>query len=276
MSAMPSSDIQPPRQHTALDEEITEAEHEVRRFRRWRGALLGIIAGWAIIEICLILIAVITQFKNWDPAPWVWGIPVPFVGGIALAAVYDSPEAYTRAKLIAAETQLERLKAKRREQGTGRTRSKTSLYQRYKESMPELIERYRIIANHYRSIYNSLQAFIIIGSLSASTLAGAFESMRFARWAAVVLASAVGISSAIGSHFKLSERSGEMQKTADLIEIEFRAIEFGIGEYENISPDDALKRFVENVERIRTEHMTQKRQLDQPSDISFVDSSSIN
>jgi hypothetical protein len=276
MPAMPSSDIQPPRQHTALDEEIAGAEHEVHRLRRWRNTLQGSVAGWAIIEICLILIAVITQYKNWDPAPWIWGIPVPFFGGFAILTVNDFPDSYTRAKLIAAEAQLERLKAKRREQGTGRTRSRTSLYQRYKESMPELIERYRIVANHYRSIYNSLQAFIIIGSLSASTLAGAFESIKFARWAAVVLASTVGISSAIGSHFKLSERSAEMQKTADLIEIEFRAIEFGIGEYENLSPDDALKRFVEKVERVRTEHMTQKRQLDQPSDVGFVDSSSIN
>jgi hypothetical protein len=67
-----------------------------------------------------------------------------------------------------------------------------------------------------------------------------------------------------------------MQKAADLIEIELRAVEFGIGEYEASGSSEAtLKRFVEQVERIRTEHMTQKRQLDHPSDVSFIDSSSI-
>ena len=150
------------------------------------------------------------------------------------------------------------------------------MYERYKESLPDLVERYRLVANHYRRIYNSLQAFVVIGALSASTLAGAFYSMKWARWAAVILSSAVGISSAIGSHFKLNERSSEMRKAADLIEIELRAVEFGIGDYEVSGGSEAvLKRFVEKVERIRTEHMTQKRQLNQPSDVSFIDSSSI-
>jgi hypothetical protein len=67
-----------------------------------------------------------------------------------------------------------------------------------------------------------------------------------------------------------------MQKTADLMEIEFRAAEFGIGDYEELKPEEVLRKFVQTVERIRTEHMTQKRQLDQPSDVRFVDSSSIN
>jgi len=175
-----------------------------------------------------------------------------------------------------AVTHLERLKAKRREQRRGRGRSKTAMYERYKESLPDLVERYRLVANHYRRIYNSLQAFVVIGALSASTLAGAFYSMKWARWAAVILSSAVGISSAIGSHFKLNERSSEMRKAADLIEIELRAVEFGIGDYEVSGGSEAvLKRFVEKVERIRTEHMTQKRQLNQPSDVSFIDSSSI-
>jgi hypothetical protein len=132
------------------------------------------------------------------------------------------------------------------------------------------------MANHNRSIYNTLQAFIIIGSLSASTFIGAFEPAHWAKWAAVALSASVGISSSIGAHFKLNERSTEMQKTADLMEIEFRAAEFGIGDYEELKPEEVLRKFVQTVERIRTEHMTQKRQLDQPSDVRFVDSSSIN
>jgi len=274
---MPNNDIQPPRQHAPIDDEIIEAAEEVRHFRLWRNILWGVICSWVIVEISLILIAVITRYKNWDAAPWVVGLAVPFLGAFIIGIAYDTSEKpYTRSALIAAENKLERLKSKKREQGIGRGRSKTSLYQRYKESMPELVERYRIVANHYRNIYNALQAFIIIGSLSASTFIGAFEPAKWARWSAVALASSVGIASAIGAHFKLNERSAEMQKTADLIEIEFRATEFGIGDYENLDPESSLRKFIENVERIRTEHMTQKRQLDQPSDVRFVDSSSIN
>jgi predicted phosphoribosyltransferase len=274
---MPNSDIQPPRQYTPLDDEIKSAEEKVRTYRIWRNIIWGSILAWAIVEISIILIAVLTHYPNWETASWLVGFFVPIFAAVMATMIFSGEEnAYSRSKLIAAESQLERLKAKRRELGTGRGRSRNSLYQRYKESMPELVERYRLKANHYRSIYNSLQAFIIVGSLSASTFIGAFEPARWAKWAAVVLASSVGISSAIGAHFKLNERSTEMQKVADLIEIEFRAVEFGIGDYEDLTPEEAIKYFVENVERIRTDHMTQKRQLDQPSDVHFVDSSSIN
>lgn len=276
---MATRDIQPPRPHTALDDQIADAERELKHFQRWRNIMWGAIIGWALIEIALILIAVITHYRNWVPGPWIWGLAVPFglflFGGM-IVAVEEPDLPFDRSRYIAAAAHLERLKVKKREQGIGRAKNRTASYERYKESMPELVERYRIVANHYRSIYNSLQAFIIIGALSASTLAGAFESVRWARWTAVGLTAAVGISSAIGSHFKLSERSTEMQKTADLIEVEFRAVEFEIGDYSELPRDEALRQFVEKVERIRTEHMTQKRQLDQPSDLRFVDPSSVN
>lgn len=277
---MATRDIQPPRQHTALDDEIAEAEREVRRLKLWRNVARGTIIVWLLVEICLVLIAVTTHHKNWVVAPWIWGLVVPlFVGWLLYAPAtgfgeYDKP--FDPSRYTVALTHLERLKINQRERGIGRSKSKTASYERYKESLPDLIERYRIAANHYRRIYNSLQAFIIIAALLASTLSGAFWPVPWARWAAVGLTSAVGISSAIGSHFKLSERSTEMQKTADLIEVEFRAVEFGIGDYSDLTPDKALRQFVEKVERIRTEHLTQKRQLDQPADVRFVDASSVN
>jgi hypothetical protein len=272
---MPNSDIQPPRAHTPLDDEIRDAAEKVRKYRIWRNIIWGGILIWVTVEIVLILIAVLTHYPDWDYAPWIVGIVAPIILSPFIGIVFSDEDTYSRAKLTAAETQLERLKAKRRELGIGRGRSRNALYQRYKESMPELVERYRLTANHYRSIYNTLQAFIIIGSLLASTFVGAFEPVKWAKWAAVILAASVGISSAIGAHFKLNERSTEMQKTADLIEIEFRAVEFGIGDYEGLDPEESLKAFVEKVEQIRTEHLTKKRQLDQPSDVHFIDSSSI-
>jgi len=274
---MATTDFQPLRQYTPLDDEIKESKEEVRHFRLLRNAIWGTVFGWAVVEVALILIPVLTHYQNWTYAPWIWGLVVPFFGGtFGGVALSEIKRPYSRSALMAAETRLTRLKSRQREQNIGRGRSKAALYQRYKESMPELVERYRLVANHYRSIYNALQAFIIIGALSAAILIGAFEPALWARWTAVGLASSVGIFSAIGAHFKLNERSTEMQKTADLIEIEFRAVEFGIGDYEHLESEEALRKFVETVERIRTEHMTQKRQLDQPSDVRFVDKSSIN
>lgn len=279
---MASKDIQPPREHTDLDDEVTDAQEAVRRLRFWRTLIWGTIFGWAAITAILTAIALIIHSSAWGNAAGGVGVGAPMLGifvfVFAYGAMTDAGNEITisRSSYVAAITHLERLKAKRREQRSGRGRSRTAMYERYKESLPDLVERYRIIANHYRRIYNSLQAFVVVGALSASTLAGAFYSMEWARWAAVILSSAAGISSAIGSHFKLNERSSEMQRAADLIEIELRAVEFGIGDYDvSERPDAVLKAFVEKVERIRTEHMTQKRQLDQPSDVSFVDSSSI-
>jgi hypothetical protein len=278
-SVMASHDIQPPREHTDLDDEITAAEEEVRRLKFWRTGFWAVVCGWVAGTVVLVTTAFITRNSAWENIAGVRGLVLPILGlftyGFLLAAPSGGIE-IGRSKYIAAITQLERLKARRREQRNGRGRSKTAMYERYKESLPELVERYRLVANHYRRIYNSLQAFVVVGALSASALAGAFESVKWARWSAVILSSAVGISSAVGSHFKLSERSSEMQRAADLIEIELRAVEFGIGDYDIPGGSEAiLKKFVEKVEQIRTEHMTQKRQLDQPSDVSFVDSSSI-
>lgn len=274
---MPNNDIQPPRERTPLDDEIATAEEEVRRLTSWRRIFWGSILIWLLIGVCAITIASITHNQNWSSGVIVWisfTIAAFMVGGLATSNG-DLSLPIGRMQYFSAVTQFERLKARRREQRSGRTKSKLALYQRYKESLPELVERYRLVANHYRGIYNSLQAFIVVGALAASTLAGALDSVDWARWTAVGLSSAVGICSAIGSHFKLNERSTEMQKAADLIEIELRAIEFGIGNYEDNGQEMRLKKFVERVEQIRIDHLTQKRQLDQPSDVSFVDSSSI-
>lgn len=273
---MATKDIQPPRQHTPLDDQIAEAEREVQYAELTRRLAFGAIVGFALIEICLITIPVVTHYKDWIAAPWIVGVAgliigVPFFG-VGFTAE-DSP--FSRSHYIAAQTQLERFRVKKRERDIGRPKNRSASYERYKESMPDLIEHYRIVANHNRRIYNFLQAFIIIGALSASTLGGAFWPDSWARWTVTGITLAIGISSAIGSHFKLNERSTEMQKTADLIEIEFRAVEFGIGDYSELVPEEALRRFVEKVERIRAENLTKKRQLDQPSDLRFVDASSV-
>jgi hypothetical protein len=273
---MAIKDIQPPRQHTTLDDDISDTERSLKDIRLWRRLVWTAIYAIVIIQVSLIVVAVAIHAPNWDNAAQVFGTFAIFLiaPGLALLYVNDSP--CSRAKFLKLAVSLQRLRIQKKELDIGRTKDRSDQFARYKESMPDLIERYRLVANYNRRIYNSLQAFIIIGALSASTLGGAFWPALWARWTATGLTLAIGIFSAIGSHFKLNERSTEMQKTADLIEIEFRAVEFGIGDYSDLSLDEALKQFVERVERIRAEHMVKKRQLDQPADVRFVDASSVN
>jgi hypothetical protein len=255
---------------------IADAEQELKDARLWNRLLwLGVFLA-LLIEATLVGVAITKHYENWANAAGGFGSFALFLGGpFAIALLFTSDSPCGRTKIIELATNIQRLRLQKQEQIIGRAKSKSAQYARYKESMPSLIERYRLIANHYRRVYNSLQAFIIVGSLSASTLGGAFWPNEWARWAATGITLSVGIASAIGSHFKLNERSNEMQKTSDAIEVEFRAAEFLIGDYAELSIDDALRRFVETVERIRTEHMLKKRQLDQPSDVRFVDVSSI-
>jgi hypothetical protein len=79
----------------------------------------------------------------------------------------------------------------------------------------------------------------------------------------------------LGSLFKLRQRTSQLQKTADEIELQFRAVELAVGNYKGLTHVDALQLFVENVETIRSEHMTRQRQLDQPSDLRYIDHSSM-
>jgi hypothetical protein len=79
----------------------------------------------------------------------------------------------------------------------------------------------------------------------------------------------------MGSFFRLRERGSQLQKTADLIEIEFRAVELGIKDYSGQKKMDALRIFVERVEELQSENMTRQRQLNEPADLRHLDSSSI-
>lgn len=273
---MVTTDIQPQRRHTALDDEIADTEQQLKDVTLKRRLIWTAIYAIIIIEASLIGMAVAKHSAAWGVPAGVFGLLGLYSVIGFLVVLYGDESSCSRVKFIELPANLQRLRIQKRELAIGRAKSKSAQFARYKESMPDLIERYGLVANSNRRIYNSLQAFVIIAALSASTLGGAFWPDPWARWVATGLTFAIGISSAIGSHFKLNERSTEMQKTADLIEIEFRAVEFGIGDYATLTLDDALRQFVERVERIRAEHMTKKRQLDQPADVRFVDASSVN
>src|SRR5262249_61867858 len=112
-------------------------------------------------------------------------------------------------------------------------------------------------------------------SLVTSAITGLIGTSSEVRVWTVFLTLGVATASSMGAFFSLRERGSQLQKTADLIEIEFRAVELGINDYAGQKKMDALRMFVEKVEKLRTEHMARQRQLNEPADLRHLDTSSI-
>jgi hypothetical protein len=268
-----------PRQQTALDEAIAETRQRLADIKRTRKLLSIAFVLMMAVEISIIVVAILSRGKaseGWTAAAVIVGVGVFCCSTpIFIAFFNDSDDGINRTALINTKTELDRLLIQKKEFFVGKSRGKLAVYARYRESMPELIARYRVQANRYKRINNTLQLFVIVGSLLVSAAAGLFGASRIVRLLVVGASLAVAISSSMATYFKVRERGSQLQKTADLIEIEFRAVEFGIGPYAELSQDDALRLFVEKVETIRTEQMSRQRQLDQPADLHYIDQTSI-
>jgi Protein of unknown function (DUF4231) len=278
---MPSDDVAGPHRQTAIDKQLSDAQQNLADMRRRRKIIRAIFVVCGFIEVGLIIAAFL-----WEPghgrAAWIiaailWPFSVPLTFHIVFGADFgdEGQSPATKEALIAAVTLVDRLRVQRHELLVGKSGGKLASYVRYRESIPELIARYRIRANRYKKINNALQVFIIMGSLFVSVATGLFGASKKARLIIVGVSLGVAISSSLVAYFKIRERGSQLQKTADLIEIEFRAVELGIGQYAELDPEDALRRFVETVETIRSEHTTRQRQLDQGADLHYIDQSSI-
>ena len=133
---MATTDIQPPRRHTALDDEIADTEQELKDVTLRRRLIWAGVYAIIIIEGSLIGIAVATNSINW------YSIAMPLILfsliGIAfgLGALYDKDSASGRVKLIELTASLQRLRIQKRELAIGRAKSKSAQFARYKESMP--------------------------------------------------------------------------------------------------------------------------------------------
>lgn len=136
----------------------------------------------------------------------------------------------------------------------------------YRDDVPEQIDRYRGESKYYRRIHNSLQAVIIIGALSASTLTSLVQSVPQLRWFAVGTTFSVGVAAGFTGYFKFRERSFYLQQTSDSIEQELSAVNLGIGRYKNNPEGDALTEFTEQIEILKVEQRKRQQQLEQPSE----------
>ncbi|TMR97567.1 DUF4231 domain-containing protein [Nonomuraea basaltis] len=144
--------------------------------------------------------------------------------------------------------------------------SPQSRYISYKDSLPELILHFRTRANRYRYIHNALQTIVIAGSVITSTIIAAAGDLPWGRWLGATVALLLGVSAGVSSYFKLNDKSAALQKAADDIEIEMRAFDLSINDYGSMETGDAIIQFVKKVEKIRVEHATHARDLDQSAD----------
>lgn len=137
----------------------------------------------------------------------------------------------------------------------------------YKEDAYSDIDQLRTESRRYRRLNNTLQGFLIIGSLAATGTSGVATELPILRWVTLILTFLVGISSGFMGYFKYKERSFYLQQTADAIEQEWEAVEVGIGRYKRIdNEDDRLAEFVEEVHRLKAEQMKRQQNLEQSSE----------
>lgn len=277
---MPTDDALLPRPRGDIDDDLSQAQRDLKDFRRKRRLAFGVYAFALMIEAFLIVMGVLTSKRGagWSTAAVLGGILL-FTGtfgfGAGLTAADDDID-ISRATLIKRQTKVEQLIIERRESLIGNVRGRTAVYARYREAMPDLVAHYRNQANKYRLSNNVLQAFVIVASLAASAVAGLLGATAGERVFIVTITLATAVASSMGSFFRLHERASQLQKTADLIEVEFRAVELGIDDYDIPDKTEALRIFVKKVEKLRSEHMMRQRQLDQPADLRYVDVSSIS
>lgn len=135
---------------------------------------------------------------------------------------------------------IARAKEVQRRAGIERIQSLTPL-EKYKEEIPETIERYREESNYYRRIANRLQGFLIVGSVLVTSLTSAagFEFGGIFKWLAPTFSILVAVSAGFIGYFKYRERSFNLQQTADAIEQEYNALQLGIRYYKKLLPQDA-------------------------------------
>ncbi len=140
----------------------------------------------------------------------------------------------------------------------------------YREDIPQMITQYRQEANHYRRIANWLQIIIIVGSVlvtSATSAAGFGLFGDIFRWVAPIISIVVAASAGLTGYFKFKERSFNLQRTADAIEQEYKAVILGRGYYKGKQSNEALELFTDRVESLIEEQILRQQQLEQPSDM---------
>lgn len=260
----PGSTSATPVEHLlSINKEIMEAREQLRR-----SLLLSrlIVAGFVAVALipAALAAATILTWRQFDMMMWVLiGVTITVGGTIGLGNAVVSE---SRIRPWEARLHLQVLLERKRVRAAELLLDPHFKRSSYKEELPESIVEVRRQSRRYRSIHNTLQTIIIVGSLATSTVTGISLSNDDFRSVAAVVSFIVGISAGISGYFKFRERGFYLQKFADSLEREYQALELGIGRYANQTTADALAVFVAEVERLRAEQQEREQSLDQPSE----------
>lgn len=140
----------------------------------------------------------------------------------------------------------------------------------YRDDAYSDVSKLRGEGDSYRRVNNILQGVLIIGSIAAtgaSAITGEFPDIR---WATLGITAVVGIASGFMGYFKFKEKSFYLQQTADAIEMEWEAVEVGIGQYKDKADAKRLEIFAEEVHRLKSEQKKRQQSLEQPQESRTV------
>lgn len=146
----------------------------------------------------------------------------------------------------------------------------------YAADVANVIEGYRADSRTNRSIHNSLQAVIMIGSAAITAVAALDAELNWQKATIIAIGFSVTLATGFASYYKFRERSYFLQITADAIEEEAGAAALGVGEYRRFEPgqeEQALAHFTQRVEALRNEQRRRQQQLDQPAESTEAASS---
>lgn len=248
-----------------VDDQITSLETELARERSHRKLHIG---AYLTVLCALLVLALTTALSRSESL-----VSLLIYGGCVLTAVVIAHTGYLlshRDRMIVLRSKLSRLRERRKDLTNGEVRLRAATYTRYRDGIPDIIESYRLRANHLRRLHNTLQSTVIAGSVTAIALTAAVTAATWARWVAVVLMAAVATSAGLSGYFRFRERALHLQQTANLIERELRAAELRILDYQAKTDEAVLLALAVNVEQIRDEHRHREHQLDQPAELRYI------
>lgn len=147
--------------------------------------------------------------------------------------------------------------------------SVTARRRRYRDDIEGLVSQFQRESRQYRRVHNGLQSLIMVGSAVTTTVSALdIEGLTWQHIATIAISLSITLASAFTGYYKYRERTFFLQQTADAIEEQLNAFEYGVGDYSGYDDDQAqaLARLTNSVESLRNEQRRRQQQLDQPAD----------
>jgi hypothetical protein len=136
----------------------------------------------------------------------------------------------------------------------------------YTYQLPDLITDYRKRADIYRWWFIVTQLITIVLSAAITSISGGWLDKYISiPWLIPVISGTISILTSITLFFKFREKGFNLQQTADAIDLELKAYQLRIEDYEGLDDEKALTRLVTQTEKLRREQQKRQQQLEQSS-----------